>query len=68
MANPWMKTHIQTDNGTIVEGLLLLYCHPARATDIRPFMGNGSATVEKGYIRLENRFNPQAPMYISLRK
>ncbi|MCC8095952.1 MAG: DUF1848 domain-containing protein [Tannerellaceae bacterium] len=69
MAQPWEGKIIRTDQGEMKTGIAPLILSASRATDIpafhTPWLMN---RLEKGYIKWENRFNPAAPVYISLDK
>jgi len=69
MAQPWERMIIQTDQGEEKTAIAPLVLSASRATDIPAFYTRWFMNrLKKGYIKWENRFNPSAPVYISLEK
>lgn len=68
MKQSWEKISIQTDDGKARDAIAPVIISASRATDIPAFHAQWFMNrLWKGYIRWENRFDPNKPKYISLK-
>ncbi len=69
MALAWEKIAVETEDGSVREGIAPLILSASRATDIPAFHAAWfMRRLERGYFRWVNPFNPMASQYVSTAK